>query len=75
MGHTGKASEAAIHIIIPEHFTVKVQEPLIPTWLYKMVASMKAAIFNCQCAQMQSCEGGCETIYVSKDDSARRIDL
>ena len=28
-----------------------------------MVASMKAAIFNCQCDQMQNCEGGCVTIY------------
>ena len=49
--------------IIPEQFTVKAQEPLISTWLYKMVASMEAAIFNCQCDQMQSCEGGCEAIY------------
>ena len=24
---------------------------------------MEAAIFNCQCDQMQNCEGGCETIY------------
>ena len=29
-----------------------------------MVASTKAAIFNCQCDQMQNFEGGCETIYV-----------
>ena len=43
-------------VIIPEQFTVKAQELLIPTWLYKMVASMEAAIFNCQCDQMQSCE-------------------
>ena len=28
-----------------------------------MVASMKTAIFNCQCDQMKNCEGGCETIY------------
>ena len=24
---------------------------------------MEAAIFNCQCDQMQNFEGGCETIY------------
>jgi len=24
---------------------------------------MEAAIFNCQCDQMQNCEGGCETVY------------
>lgn len=29
-----------------------------------MVASMEAAIFNCQCDQMQNCEGGCETFFV-----------
>ena len=51
-------------ILIPEQFTVKSQEPLIPALLYKMVASMEAAIFDCQCAQMQNCEGGCETIYI-----------
>jgi len=28
-----------------------------------MVASMAAAIFNCQRDQMQNCEGGCEAIY------------
>ena len=28
--------------LIPEQFTVKAQEPLIPTRLYKMVASMEA---------------------------------
>ena len=48
---------------IPEQFTVKAQEPLILTWLYEMVASMEAAIFNCQCDQMQNCEVSCETIY------------
>ena len=36
---------------------MKAQEPLIPTRLYKMVASMEAAIFSCQCDQMQNCEG------------------
>ena len=41
---------------------MKAQEPVISTWLYKMVASMEAAIFNCHCDQMQNCEGGCETI-------------
>ena len=41
---------------------MKVQKPLIPTWLYKMVASMEATICNCQCNQMQNCEGDCETI-------------
>ena len=50
-------------MFIPEQFTVKAQEPLIPTWLYKMVASVEAAIFNCQYDQMQNCEGDCETIY------------
>ena len=50
-------------LIIPEQFTVNSLEPLIPKWLYKMVASMQAAIFNCQCDQMQNCEGGCETRY------------
>ena len=50
---------------IPEQFTAKAQENLIPTWLYKMIASMEAAVFNCQCDQMQNCEGGCETIYSS----------
>ena len=48
--------------LIPKQFTVKAQEPLIPTWLYKMIASMEAAIFNCQCDQILNCEGGCETI-------------
>ena len=28
-----------------------------------MVASLEAAIFNCQCDQMQNCVVGCETIY------------
>ena len=28
-----------------------------------MVASIQAAIFKCQCDQMQNCKGGCETIY------------
>ena len=28
---------------------MKAQEPLIPTTLYKMVASTEAAIFKCQC--------------------------
>ena len=51
-------------VIFPEQFTVKAQEPLIPTWLYKMVAFMESAIFNRQCDQMQNCEGGCETIYL-----------
>ena len=50
-------------IFIPERFTVMAQEPLIPTWLYKVVTSMEAAIFNCQCDQMRNCEGGCETVY------------
>ena len=50
-------------MLIPEQLTVKAQEPLIPTLLYKMLASMEAAISNCQCDQMQNCEGGCETIY------------
>ena len=49
--------------IIPDQFTVRAQEPLIPTWLYKMVASMNAAIFNCQFDQMQHCKGCCEAIY------------
>ena len=31
-----------------------------------MVVSVKAAIINCQCDQMQNCEGGCETIYILK---------
>jgi len=48
---------------VPEQFTVKAQEPLIPTWLYKMVASMEAVIFNCQCDQMQNCVDVCEAIY------------
>ena len=48
---------------IPEQFAVKAQEPLIPTWLCKMVASMEGAIFNCQCDQMQYYEGSCEIIY------------
>ena len=48
---------------ILEQFTVMAQRSLIPTLLYKMDASMKAAIFNCQCDQMQSCEGSCEAIY------------
>ena len=55
---------ARIEWIIPEQFTVKDQESWIPTLLYKMVASMEAAIFNCQCNQMQNSEGGCETIYL-----------
>ena len=46
---------------------MKAQERLIPTWLYKMVASMEGAIFNCQCDQMQTCEGSeseeSKTIY------------
>ena len=46
---------------IPEQFTVKAQEPLIPK--YKMVANIEAAILNCQCDQMQNYEGVCETIY------------
>ena len=30
-----------------------------------MVASMEAAIYYCQCDQMQNCEGGsCEAIYI-----------
>ena len=41
---------------------MKDQEPSIPTCLYKMVAFMEVAIFNCQCDQMHNCEGGCETI-------------
>ena len=49
--------------LIPEQFTVKAQKDLIPWWLFKMVASMEAAVFNCQCDQMQNCEGDCETIY------------
>ena len=49
--------------LFPEQCTVMAQGPLIPTWLYKMVASMEAAIFNYQCDQTQNCEGGCETIY------------
>ena len=52
-----------IEQIFPEQFTVKAKEPLIPKWLYNMVASMEAAIFSCQCDQMQNCEGGCDTIY------------
>ena len=44
---------------------MKAQEPVIPTWQYKMVASMEAVIFNCHCDQMQNCEGGCETIYLN----------
>ena len=36
-----------------------------------MIASMKAAIFNYQCDQMQNCEGGCETIYIAQ----REIEL
>ena len=51
--------------MFPEQFTVNAQDPLISTWLYKTVASMKAAIFNCQCDQMQNWKGGCETIYLS----------
>ena len=52
--------------IIPEQLTVKAQEPLILTCLYKMVASREAAIFNnCQCDQMQNCERDCEAIYSS----------
>ena len=51
---------------IPEQFAVKAQEPLIQTWLYKMVASMEAAIFNCQCDQMQNCEGDCETMCLCR---------
>ena len=47
----------------PEQLTVNAQEPLISTWLYKMVVSMEAAIFSCQCDPMQNCEGSCETIY------------
>ena len=27
---------------------------------------MEAAIFDCQCDQMQNCEGGCETIYMTR---------
>ena len=50
-------------IIISEQFTVKAKEPLILTWLYKKVASMEDAIFNCQCEQVKNCQGGCETIY------------
>ena len=50
------------YLLNNEQFTVKAQEPSIPTWLYKMVASMEAVIFNCQCDKMQNCEGGCETI-------------
>ena len=46
--------------LIPEQFTVEAQEPLIHTRLHKMVAFMEAAIFNCQCDQMQNCEGDCE---------------
>ena len=49
-------------LIFPEQLTVKAQEPLIPTWLYKVVASVEDAVFNCQCDQMQNCEGGCETM-------------
>ena len=48
--------------VIPEQVTVKAQEPLIPKWLYKICTSMEAAIFNCQCDQMQNSEGGCEAI-------------
>ena len=44
---------------------IVLKEPLIPTWLYKMVASMEAAIFNSQCDQTQNCQGGCDTIYAS----------
>ena len=44
------------------------QEPLIPTWLYKMVASLEAAILNCQCDQMPNRKGGCETIYGDVND-------
>ena len=44
---------------------MKTQEPLIPTWLYKMIAFMEAAIFDCQCYQIQNCEGDCETLYYS----------
>ena len=40
-------------------------KPFIPKWLYKMDASMEAAIFNCQCDQMQNCEGDCETILLA----------
>ena len=50
---------------IPEQFTVKAQETLIPTRLCKMVASVEAANFNCQCDQIQNCKGGCETIRFS----------
>ena len=46
---------------------MEAKEPLIPMWLYKMVASMEAAIFNCQCDQMQKCKGGCEAICNAKD--------
>jgi len=53
-----------IRDLIPEQFTVKARVSLIPTWLYKTVASMVAAIFNCQSDQTQNCEGRCETIYI-----------
>ena len=55
--------ESFIISVIPEQFTAKAKQPLIPTWLYKMVATMEAAIFNCQCDQMQNCKDGCEVIY------------
>ena len=61
----GKRWENQIRLIIPEQFTaVQAQEPLISKRLYKKIASMEAAIFNCQCDQMQDCEDGCETIYL-----------
>ena len=57
---------AVLYLLITEQFTVKAQGPLIPTWLYKMVASMKATIFNWHCDQMQNGEAGCENIYKKK---------
>ena len=38
-----------------------------------MVASVEPAIFNCQCDQMQDCEGGCETIYVTRLSEEGRV--
>ena len=42
--------------LIPEQFTEKSQEPLIPTWLDKMTASMEAAIFDCQWLSVTRCK-------------------
>ena len=36
---------------------------------------MEAAIFNCQCDQMQNCEGGCETTYCFQCRSEEFINL